>query len=126
MARPETHADLPEHRLRTAVATVHEVDLTQPRIMRAVAELVEAVQAAGGTMSRRYSAVELSMPTSEDELDTALRSAQSTWDTHERWWREATEKIAYPDKPYTRDAVDRWAKAEDRPAVDWPAEEVQC
>lgn len=128
MARPETHADLREDLHWRTIATFYDVVLTDPAQLRAMAATIDAALNQGGTATQESwgNGVTVRVPVTRDVLDARLKSAQEEWDRNEKRWREATEKIAYPDKPYTRDAVDRWALAEDRPAVDWPTEEVQC
>lgn len=121
MARPETHADLPEHELTRRTGTV-AVDLTDPASLRALADMIDAHRALGGTVAQAEygDSVEFTRPTSTAELERALRTAQNSWDYFEKAWHEAVEQIRYPGQQYMRDSIDRWAKAEGRVAVDWP------
>lgn len=126
MARPETINDLREDLRWRTIATFYDVVLTDPAQLRAMAATIDAALDQGGTATQESwgSGVTVRVPVAREVLEVRLKSAQDDWDLKERQWREAVEQIAYPAEQWQRSAVDRWAEAEDRPAVDWPPLEV--
>ncbi|TWS24433.1 hypothetical protein FK268_12655 [Tsukamurella sputi] len=121
MARPETHSDLREDLLQEHVASFYSVDMTDPDQLRALAKAITAVRRAkGDAEADNLGGVRLWRPAHESVVQSRLRAAQADWDRRELGWRNAIEGIAYVKAQWERTAIDSWAKAEERVAVDWP------
>lgn len=122
MARPETVADLREDLRWRTVATFYDVVLTDPAQLRAMADTIDSALNLGGhAVSESWgNGVTVRVPVAHEVLEVRLKSAQDDWDLKERRWHEAVERIAYPKEQWQRYAVDQWAKAEERVAVEWP------
>lgn len=126
MARPETPADLREDLHWRTVATFYDVVLTDPAQLRAMAATIDSALNLGGTATSEPwgNGVTVRVPVAPEVLEVRLKSAQDDWARRELGWRNAIEGIAYVKPGWERAAIDAWAKAEERVAVDWPKEEV--
>lgn len=123
MARPESIEDLPEGERYQGVANFqigHIVD--NPKLMRIITDLIEAVQAMGGKV-HGTSYVTLDRPKTGDELEDTLRYAQSNWDSLNRRYdaiqiAELTEKPLEPEyKEYEGYALRKHAREEGYPEL---------
>ena len=81
MARPETYDDLAASDFTVPVGSMEPTEFqTDARLLRAWAGMLEAAQAAGMRVETSYGRVQIVRPKTKDELDSSLRSRQSTWD----------------------------------------------
>ena len=87
MSRPTSHADLPDYaRKGHVVASIPATFITRyPSLgQHLLAALAEAER-----LGLVIDGDDIVIPKDDDELDVALRSAQSSWDTSKRWYDEA-------------------------------------
>lgn len=91
MARPTSHAEVPEHDRTVAVATFELTEITDnPAAMEAYAAFLRAVKKEGKvTADSKYGgSVTVKRTRSAVELDEALAARQKTWDTTDKRYTE--------------------------------------
>jgi hypothetical protein len=87
MSRPTTHADLPDYaRKGHVVATIPATYITRyPSLGQHLLAALAEAERLGLTIEDD----DIVIQKTDDELDAALKSAQNSWDTSQRWYDEA-------------------------------------
>lgn len=119
--RPECHEDLEDYQTNPHV--VAKIDA--PYLVRYPSlglHLLAALNEAKTLGLRVSNDGEILLPRSDVELNAALRQAQSVWDgNRDRYLRAAADPASITEG-YQRNWVNRFAEAENLPAIVWDAE----
>lgn len=115
MSRPETLADLPDERRRVQLAVFNTNEfIGNVAVTRAYAAFCEAVTKDRGTPVPSYGHVTLYRPATPEELDAALKSAQSSWDHAQKQYDKLMAGEVF-EHDYLRRYAENHAKAEGLP-----------
>lgn len=111
MSRPTTHADLPDHvRKGHVVATIPATFITRyPSLGQHLLAALAEAERIGLTIDED----DIVIPKTDGELDAALKSAQHSWDTSQRWYDEVSNGEVIDS--WKRYSVITHAKAEGLP-----------
>lgn len=129
MARPETHDDIRDSwgagaKELAKIDTNELITRGTVDVVSAAFALMDAAEKAGYTIDRG-GPWQVKRERTTEELDTVLEDEQRSWDVAWERYQQAVEdpKGFLEETRYLKWIVDRHAKNEDLPAIDWPETE---
>lgn len=130
MARPSGFNDLDAWRIspdKIVDIDLGQVDLTieSAPVFAKVAELGKLLEGCGLTVKMVGSNLTATRAKSPAEMTRMLISEQSAWDDLRKRYLEAIEDPSSVTDSWRRNSIDRHAKNEGLPAIEWPAEEPE-
>lgn len=130
MARPSNFSDIAEWQRRpdtVASIDLSLVDLTieSAPVFAKVAELGQLLEACGLNVQMDGSKLKADRSKTPAQLTNMLIKEQADWDRSRKRYLEAIEDPSSVEDKWIRDSIDRHAKDEGLPAIEWPAEEPE-
>lgn len=130
MARPSNFSDIAEwQRSPDTVASIDLslVDLTieSAPVFTKVAELGQLLEACGLNVKMDGSRLKADRSKTPAQLTNMLIKEQADWDKARKRYLEAIEDPSSVEELWIRNSIDRHAKDEGLPAIEWPADEPE-
>ncbi|GAA1412079.1 hypothetical protein AUR04nite_00050 [Glutamicibacter uratoxydans] len=127
MARPSSFSDVDAW--RRSDDNIASIDLTSVELSAKtalvyvkVAELGELLEACGLKVEMSGAGLKATRAKSPLELTRMLEAEQKSWDEARKKYLEAIQDPASIENDWLRQSIDRHAKNEGMPPVEWPAE----
>lgn len=130
MARPSSFSDISEwQRSPDTVASIDLslIDLTveSAPVFAKVAELGQLLEACGLNVQMDGSKLKADRSKTPAQLTNMLTKEQGDWDEARKRYLEAIEDPSSFEEYWIRNSIDRHAKNEGLPAIEWPADEPE-
>lgn len=122
--RPKTTKDLPDYQVEgPEIISVNSGKLPmRGNLLRALGDFIEAAERCGLRPVTKYDRTVLHATPSDEELADKLESAQRSWDTEFKLYRESVEAQEVPANPTNRQRVEIWC-SQNEVTVPWTEED---